>query len=236
MWLLGHTALAYLVLRFLFFRKGKEPEAYQIFYLLVFANILDAMHFGSFLRTLTHSLAGAVLFPLAWILFFRRCGTFTREDGPLMFAAALLHVVGDLLFAGFSPFFPLASGSYTLFPWNGFLDQTVEGVLGVVFLVILVRSGDLKKLRQTVPREKERFFTTYKAGKSYFPVLFTFFLVFLFWAFAVGQFFYSLALNHSRLLEGLAWSWFFTMIFVILLLVLTTSLRHNTGRKPWLTA
>jgi len=236
MWLLGHTALAYLILRFLFFRKGKEPEPYQLFYLLVFANILDAMHFGSFLRALTHSLAGAVLFPLAWIIFFRRSGTFTREDVPLMLTAALLHVVGDLLFAGFTPFLPLSSGSYTLFPWNGFLDQVVEGILGLVFLVVLVRSGDLKKLRQTIPREKERFFATHKAGASYFPVLFSFFLVLLFWAFAVGQFFYSLALNHSRLSDGLAWSWFFMMVFLLLLVVLSLSLRLNTGRKPLLTA
>ena len=41
MWILGHTALSYLILRPVFKLEHKEPEGYQLFYIFLFANILD---------------------------------------------------------------------------------------------------------------------------------------------------------------------------------------------------
>ena len=156
-----------------------------------------------------------MLFPVFWIIVFRKLAIIGRKDGPLLLLAALLHVVGDLSFSVFHPFFPLNSDSFSLYSWNSFEDMVAEFVLAIIFFVVFFCSGDFGRLNSYLLQEKKNFFRQLGKTKIYDTRLFTFYLFLLFCAFVWGQFIYSVILNHHRLAAGMWYYWSFTLTFAV---------------------
>ena len=205
--------MAYLLLRPVFKLRQKEPEGYQLFYIFLFANILDSAHFGM-LRVLTHNLLGALLYSLLWLFIFEKLEVLKKSDGWLLLVAALIHIPGDLLFSSFTPFFPFSYWSPGLFPWNGPVDLVVESLLGLVFLAVLHRTGDLERLGAFYLYVCE----VYEQGSRHVSVklrFFNYYFLLLFKLFVFGQFLLALLLNLSRMMEDwLWWSWLFMLVFL----------------------
>ncbi len=237
MWILGHTALAYLMVRFVFRIKKTEPRPGLLLYVFLFANIQDALHFGA-LRQITHNFIGAVLFPLLWIYLFEKWGMIRKEDRFLLLAAALCHLIGDF---GFSSFLPLVRAGFReprYWVWNSVDNLVAESVLGIVFLVILVWSGDLRRLWDRIRKMRGDYQSLPEATGLLEPVRFPYLLFLLYCAFAWGQFFLSLILNISRMANGAWYAWSFTGVFFLIALVLSwplaAELCNRTGAsKSW---
>ena len=119
MYVLGHTAFAYILIATGYMASSKKFRPEIVLYVLVFSNILDALHVG-FLRTLVHNLIGTALFTSFWILLFYRYRLIGVEHVPVLLLATGTHVLADYLFSGYSFFFPLDHTVYQVYGFNSF--------------------------------------------------------------------------------------------------------------------
>ena len=216
MWVLGHSVVAYLLIKMIYFFKHEELEAESIIFIFIFANLIDSIHFG-LLRLLGHNLIGTFLLALFWILVFGKIGIIKKKWYPMLFFASISHIVGDLLFSSYSLFWPFEPRVLSLYPWNSFEDIVIESLLTVCFIIIFYSSKDFEKLQRFFINEKTKFARDFKIRDFFDPSLFVFYVFVLFSTFASLQFILNLLQNYNALGTGVWFVWFFTIVFGLFL-------------------
>jgi len=191
MWIVGHTALSYLVVRCGFSIASKRPGPSLILMVFIFGNIIDALHFG-WLRDLTHNPFGTVVFALVWVLIFQRLGLLKGMDIPILLGVSVVHAAGDLIFGGYLPFFPFSGAVYWYRPWNSIEDLLVESLLAVIFIVVLIVSGDFSELKGFATKERKKFFVLFSWKRPLRTGLLYSYLFIAFYLLVIGQFVYYL--------------------------------------------
>lgn len=113
MWVIGHTAFAYLIVKPIFVVIRKELDPNLILFIFIFANIIDSLHFG-FLRYYSHNLIGTVFFSVFWLLFFEKFKIVEKKDFTVLLFVVGTHIITDLVFSDYFLLFPINKKSYSV--------------------------------------------------------------------------------------------------------------------------
>ena len=201
MYLLGHSAFAYILCRLGYLAKRRDPDPKIVLLVMVFANVPDATHFGIF-REMTHNVAGTVLFALLCLLFLERLKVINQRDFPVLLFAALTHAWMDIFFSGYQIAFPPNIYSYTMFAWNSETHIIVEGLLGIGFIVLLHFSGDLGRMTYLARREWAGLRAHKGRLREAWPAMMLAFLFIVYFMLAAAQLSAAIAVNRFGLLAG----------------------------------
>jgi len=169
MWLIGHTALAYVVIKVIWIvfksksnsksnNKGNDTELrddtkkyllrfspHFIILLFVFANWPDFIHVGE-LRILSHNLLAVFVVPIIILLVLHRFNIVNRLEATLLVIASGLHALTDTLFSAFHLLYPFQSTAFSIYPFNSPQDIIAEGVIITIFLTMFLWTRDWKVL------------------------------------------------------------------------------------------
>jgi hypothetical protein len=146
MWTLGHFCIGYLFSRPLYKKGPIKPIS--LLSILFMAVVLDSVHVYDF-RPFMHSMVFFLPFTCIILLVLYKLDIFKRNEILPLFVASLTHVFGDILFGSFAPFAPISYKEVGIFTWGSYFHLTVEISLFALFMIVLIRSGDLKKLIET---------------------------------------------------------------------------------------
>jgi hypothetical protein len=213
MWIIGHTAFTYLLIKGTrsLDKKGIEPRT--LLFVFVFANIIDATHIG-FGRQLWHNPLGTFLFSAGWILAFRYWGLIGKRDIPLLASAVLSHVLLDFLFGGYYFYYPFTDQMISVFPWDGVQDLMTESVLFVLFVAVLFLSKDWSRMTEYILREKDRFSRRYRLWRIHQPRFFPFYLYIVMTLFAFAQ---AVVYINKDQHELASLVWFYVLFMLVLI-------------------
>lgn len=214
MWILGHTVLAYLVIKLISRFTKLKLEGRVIACIFIFANLIDALHVGV-LRTLVHNPLGTISFTVFWIFFFGKFNLIEKQYYAWLMIASALHVVGDLLFAGYYLFIPFNYESLSLYSWNSFENLVAESILAIIFLFVFINTNDNQKFSKFIVSEKRHFLDNFSTRKILEPSFFLFYALVSLFIFAFVQFNMNLVLNVSELIHGVWYVWIFTVLFLL---------------------
>jgi hypothetical protein len=217
MWIIGHTALGYLVTK-AGFSLGKRPVRPELVLMIFFfSNIIDATHFG-WLRDITHNILGTALFTALAIIVADRLGLLQKGEGPVLAGVSALHAAGDVLIGGYLPFYPFSKTVYYAFPWCSVEDLVFETVLGLLFVAVFFGSSDFGKTRAFASGQKRLFFRDFRLAKAVGRRFLHIYIFNLFYLLLVGQFvYYLLWKDLGYLFAGRWYFWIFLVAFVLML-------------------
>jgi len=227
MWIIGHSALGYLAAK-AGFSIGKKPlRPDLILLILVFSNLIDALHFG-WLRDLTHNPLGTALFTLLCVFVVARSSLLEKGDAPILAGVSLLHAAGDLLFGGYLPFYPFSSAVVWAWPWNSAENLVAESVLGALFIAVFVLSSDYRIVNNFAAGQRKLFFAGSKQKKIFDQMLDTrvmlTYLFILYYLLLVGQFVYYLLWKQLADLSALRWYFMlFLAVFASFIVVISAA-------------
>ncbi|MBI5000257.1 MAG: hypothetical protein HZB92_01840 [Euryarchaeota archaeon] len=219
MYLLGHSAFAYLLCRLGYLAKKRDPDPRIVLLVMVFANVPDATHFGIF-REMTHNVIGTVLFALLCMLVLERLKVVGQRDFPVLLFAALTHAWMDIFFSGYQIAFPPYFYSYTMFAWNSGTHIISEGLLGIGFVIVLYFSGDLGRMADAARREWAGLRAHRGSLREARPAMTLAFLFIVYLMLAVAQLSGAISINRPGLLAGWWPSWLFIGVYVMFIFCL----------------
>ena len=169
MWLIGHTAAAYLIIKIAWYakytkkedpgpskdgrdsRRGERPKnAYQfppyfLLLLFVFANWPDFFHAGD-IRIFSHNTIAVLVVPIIILIFMVQRRIMDRTEAFFLFWASVIHMITDIGFSSFYPFYPFDDSYVNIFLFNSLQNIMAEVILSVPFLLIFIASKDWKDL------------------------------------------------------------------------------------------
>ncbi|UCE38339.1 MAG: hypothetical protein JSW00_03625 [Thermoplasmata archaeon] len=74
-----------------------------------------------------------------------------------LFVVALTHIIADIFFGGFALLAPISYQEVGIFAWGSYFNMSVEIVLFAIMMVVLIYTGDLRKLGEvSFLKKKER--------------------------------------------------------------------------------
>jgi hypothetical protein len=217
MWIVGHTAFAFLLIWVLYIIRGKRIQPSLVIFIFVFANLPDALHAG-ILRAFTHNPAGTFLFAVFWLLFFNRFGLIEKRHFPVLLLATGTHVLNDYLFSGYQFLFPWKDTEFRVFAFNSFEDLLVESVLVLAFVIILFTAGDAWRMKSYMQGEKRRLLNRFTLRNALDPGFFPFYLFVAFFTGSILEFLFYTYLSWHGLM---ALVWHNLLFFALFLLFLT---------------
>ncbi len=217
MWIVGHTAFAFLLIWVLYRIKGKRIQPTLILFIFIFANLPDALHVGIF-RALTHNPAGTFLFAAFWLLFFNRFGLIEKRHFPVLLLATGTHILNDYLFSGYQFLFPWNGTEFQVFTFNSFEDLLVESVLVLAFVIILFTAGDVWRMKSYMKGEKRRLLNRFSLRNAFNSEFFPFYLFVAFYMVSMLELLFYTYLSWHGLL---ALVWHNLLFFAVFLLYLT---------------
>lgn len=220
MWIVGHTAFAYLIVWAFYTARRKRIQPHLILFIFVFANLPDALHAGSF-RALTHNPAGTFLFAAFWLLVFNRFGLIEKRHFPVLLLATGTHVLNDYLFSGYQFLFPWNGTEFQVFAFNSFEDLLVESVLVLAFVIILFTAGDAWRMKRHMQGEKRKLLDRFSLRKVLNPSFFPFYLFVAFYTVSILEFLFYTYLSWHGLLALVWHNLFFFAVFLLYLTALT---------------
>jgi hypothetical protein len=187
MWIVGHTAFAFLLIWMLYRIRGRRIHSSLILFIFIFANLPDALHAGIF-RAITHNLAGTFLFAAFWLLFFNRLGLVEKRHFPVLLMATGTHVLNDYLFSGYQFLFPWSGTEFRVFAFNSFEDLLVESILVLVLVAVLNFAGDLSRMRSYMHGVKRRLLDRFSLSNAFNSDFFPFYLFVAFFTVSILEF------------------------------------------------
>jgi hypothetical protein len=242
MWLLGHSAAAYLAIKIfcvvfnIIADKKVDPKLgksnklkkskrylfppYFLILLFVFANWPDFIHIGN-LRMISHNIIAIILVPIiiVGLLIFRNL--INKTEAFLLILVSILHGLTDTLVSGFQAFLPFTDIYFRVFVFNSIEDVIFESIIGFIFLIVLIQSGDLIKLKDFLIQSKKKMNDATKIDFiSFWNVIIYQFLFFGFSLFAFMQLL-LFAMWSLRSIQNLHWTYFiFFMVFLGFIIIL----------------
>ena len=152
-----------------------------------------------------------------------------------LFVAALTHVLGDVFFGSFALIAPLSNKQVGIFAWGNYLNLTVEICLFVIMMIMLIYTGDLKKLEEVpILKLKE------KRGQRIFQsfVLFIFILVsigqiatIIYLDFLGGYNFYNEIVYNDRSMLYISFIFMIVQVIFLFILLKWASKRFRRSKK-----
>jgi len=244
MWLLGHSALAYFVVKMIwaasaFIRKdsatkNKGSKTISIaqrlaftpallLFLLPFANWPDFMHLG-ILRAFTHNLFAIALVPLLPLGILIALRFVTRFEAVLLYTASATHMLGDCVFGSFFFVNPLSDAYLGPFQFNGPEDLLFESIIGIAFILAFA-ALEAKPLSTYLKMELSTPKMTLEAPLRAFLRRYGLFLVFLLYSlFALTQLLMNVYLQSTQELVRIAYLAIFAAYVFLLSYIFITSL------------
>jgi len=159
MWVIGHTALGYFIARGGMKAIGKEFHPGLLPLIFIVANFPDYLHFHIFHMASHNFLAAASLTALL-IMLINRFLPLERYEMVIIFFVGLSHGVGDLLFSVYYPLIPSDFSRYNVFVFNTPTALISEIVLDISFILCLIVSRDIYRLRDAAAKGVKRFFSS----------------------------------------------------------------------------
>jgi len=223
MWVIGHTAFAYLLIKSIFSHSKRKLEPKLVIFVFIFANLIDTVHYGP-LRTIFHNTIGTVIIVVFWLLFFEKCKIIQKTEFPILLFATGTHVLADVVFSDYFLLFPLNNIRYSIFGWNSSENLIVGAIAVMIFLLIFFRSGDYRELRNFIFKEKSQWCRNFTFKRLINPTWFTLYLFIAFYLFTFAQFIFFVLLWSNSVLMSVWYVWLFCMVFLFFFFVLTTIL------------
>jgi len=245
MWLIGHTASAYFLVKFLWYlgvknddnRKAsgaqedssttadEKPRAHFppgfLLLLFIFANWPDYFHIG-FLRYYSHNIFSVFIGPLIVFPVLLRFRVIKRIEAFLLLSASVLHMVTDLLFSSYYTLYPFRGRENSYYDLFGPEYLIFESIISIAFIAVFVRSGESKDLTDFLVRCLNR---KWRAAASFFERFFNSYMyIFIFMMFAFFAFIQLLISFRLLLWPSLNFVWFrvmFVLIFFVFVAILT---------------
>ncbi len=220
MYIVGHTALAYLVLRpFISSRKAGDLTR-AIILIFICANIIDILNYKT-LRYYGHNLLGTFLFTGVWIAIFYKLKLIEKRTVPLLFAATGTHVIADVLFSEYYLFAPFENTAYSYFGIYGPIDHLAESVLFVSFLIVFISTKDHLKLKEFLDSEKIKLSQPFEYTDSYGQGLIISIIFIAFYLFSVLQLFYFIFESRFLLSIYMKRTWLYLGAFIAFIILFT---------------
>ncbi len=145
MWTFGHFCLGYIISRPVFGNKPLKPiTLLSIFFM---ATVLDSAHVYS-VRPIMHSLVFFFPFIIVILMLIYKIDVIKKYEFMPLFVAALTHVLADIFFGSFALIAPLSDREVGIFAWGSYLNLLVEISLFGIMMMMLIYTGDLKKLNE----------------------------------------------------------------------------------------
>jgi membrane-bound metal-dependent hydrolase YbcI (DUF457 family) len=117
----------------------------------------DAIHIG-IIREFSHNFLGSAIMFIIVFLLLKKMGLVEKCDAPVMAFAASVHVIGDFMFSGFNPFFPLVNSPTTVWGFNSPENIVAEAVLGITFVLAAYVLGEWKRLGPYISERIRKFY------------------------------------------------------------------------------
>jgi hypothetical protein len=185
MYIVGHTALAYLILRPILALDKTDQKAVKIFYIFIFANIIDIINYNVF-RYLGHNLIGTIIFSSFWMMVFYKLNLIKFKYFPLFFIATGTHVVADYLFTEYYFFVPFYDMIYSVFGYDTHYGLVAELILFLIFLPVFFGLGDCKRMKNFFYNAKQKTMSSVYEGAIIVPAI-TSLLFIAFFLFIIAQ-------------------------------------------------
>ncbi|MDO9537805.1 MAG: hypothetical protein Q7J68_05765 [Thermoplasmata archaeon] len=214
MWVTGHLAFAYLLIIPFYLYKKKEMEPILILNIFIFANLIDAIHIGP-LRLISHNLIGTSIFVAFWLLLFYKINVIKIGYVPILIIAVASHVVGDLLFSGYSLLYPFENQSYVIYGWNTPEHMIVGSLLVFAFLGLFLMNRDYSRLREFLHGEEQNFLHEFKFNKLFSSNFVTYYVFFAFRLFIIVQLGLFIFSNITGLSNWIWYTWACLASFVL---------------------
>lgn len=220
MFIVGHTVLAYLLVRPFLPGKKENIIAINLLILFLFANIIDYANI-KFLRDIGHSLIGTSIITVIGLIVFHHFKILEKKLIPLILVAVISHVMADYLFSTYSFFLPFDYTKYLVFGYQIHYGLITESILTIIFIPAFLMTRDFQRLSNLVEKEKNNFLKNLDI-KNIFSTKFLVFYVFLaFFLFIGVQLFLYFAVHLSCLMMGRIEVWTHTFLFIIFLFIFT---------------
>ncbi len=223
MWIIGHTALAYLMIKLKYRIVKKRLDPNLIIFIFIFANLIDSLHFG-ILRFLTHNLVGTIFYTLLWLFIFEKCKIIKKKNYVDLLIAATAQVIGDILFSGYYLLDRFNAIVYYIYGWNSTEHLIIGSVIVMLFIIIFLFSGDSFRLENLIQEIKKNLFKGFFLKKIFKSSFFPFYLFLIFYLFTLVQLIIFIMLFFDVLLSGIWIFWIFLIIFSFFTFVMTAIL------------
>ncbi len=220
MFIIGHTALSYLVIRPFLFVDKHNLKPKTIFFIFIFANIIDIINIG-LLRDLGHNLIGIFLFSGFWLLLFNRYDLIQKSFFPIFIILICLHVFADYLVSNFALFYPLNDTRYFVYYYDPHMGRLIEGIIATIFILFFITSKDFHKMKKFIGSEKIKFFKSFNRKNLFNPDLFIFYMFIAFYIFCFVQLFIFLRDQTICLTNLIAGVWLFFIMYILFIILLT---------------
>jgi hypothetical protein len=217
MYIVGHTALAYLVLRPFLSSKDKD-FAVTIFFIFIFANIIDIFNYR-FLRYYGHNLIGTWIIILVGAIIFKKLNLIEKKMIPFLIMATGTHVVADIIYSEYYIFAPFRDKAYSVIGFNPLLGQFTEAVLFGIFIIALLITKDHIKLIQFLANEKSKVVQSFENTKDFVKGSIVSLIFIAFILFSILQFFYFIVEFNYLLLVFVKRTWLYFGSFALFILI-----------------
>jgi hypothetical protein len=219
MYIVGHTALAYLVLRP--FLRSKDPNLpVAILSIFIFANIIDIMNY-SYFRYYGHNLIGTFIIAVVWLVIFKKLKLIQNKIVPLLLIATGTHVVADVVFSEYYLFVPFNNKAYSIFGYYGPIGHLAESILFGIFLLVFISTKDYLKLKEFLNQEKIKVNQPFEYTNSYGRGLIISIIFIAFFLFSILQFIYFSFESMFYLSHFYKRTWLYLGAFIVFLGILT---------------
>ena len=223
MWIVGHTALGYLVAKAGFSLGGKPLRPDLVLMIFFFSNLIDATHFG-WLRDLTHNPLGTALFTGIAIFVLGRLGLLQKGDGAVLAGVSALHAAGDLLFGGYLPFYPISTTVYYTWPWNSMVQLLFESALAILFAAVFLLPAIIGEVRSFAAGQRRLLFGELRWGNALDRRFMRIYMFALFYLLLAGQFVYCFLWKPLGDLSAGRWYfWLFLGAFALMLAAISAA-------------
>ena len=233
MWVIGHTAIAYLLIKPIVNMRKKQMDPTLIIFIIFFANLIDFVHFGS-LRNFSHSLIGTLLLTGVSLWTFKRLNLIEKSEFSIFLFVVGTHIIVDILFSTYNLLFPVNNVKYSIYGLNSPQDFAIESISVIIFIIVFVYSDDYLVLKTYITQNMEQFF--HEIGlKAIFNVsLYPFYIFGLFYLFSIAQLGFFLVTFLSHLLKGYWLIWIFFLCFGSFVVTLTSLFEGILPRKAFI--
>lgn len=174
------------------------------------------------LRLISHNLLGTSVFAAFWLLLFYKIDVIRKKHAPILIVAVASHVIGDILFSGYSFKYPFENKLYVMFGWGTPEHMIVGSLLVFTFLGLFILNQDYSRLREYLHCTEQTFFREIMFNNIIQSKFIQYYLFFAFRLFIIVQLLLFIFSNAGNLSSGLWIIWFNLASFILCAVIFST--------------
>jgi len=222
MYIVGHTAYAYLILRP--FMRTKNPNsmtlANTIFFIFIIANVIDMFNYRIF-RYLGHNLFGTFFITGLWLVVLYKLKLIKLRTFPIFFIASGSHVVADYFFSEYYLLAPFNDATFSVYQYNPMIGMIAESILLMIFLIVFIGTKDYWRLKKFINIEKKKVMRGTKSGEIVNSGVFISILFLVFYIFILAQFAVFIVSSRYYIIHSIYIPWTYIGAFLLFTLLFT---------------